>query len=488
MRILLVEDEDRIASFVVKGLQAEGHTVERGGHSRRGAPAGRSNARTTSCCSTCCCPTGTVATCSPHCARTTRHPVIVLSALGEVDDKVALLDNGANDYLTKPFAMRELSARVRAHARHGQAVSHGSLTAETSSSTPARASPSTATSAADLPSREYALLEYLMRHAGQVLTRQQLLDAVWGFDFDTGSNVVDVYVGYLRRKLDARANRRPSRPCAGRDTVSRRSRVTMSARVAVAVTLVLALGVLALSFAAYWRVSASLAADLDRSLLREAEAFAGALAPGVAADADLRAATRAYLGARSQSFSGTYPVLLVHFASGTPAVISNSSLLLETATGNAAALDVADAPGRILDLDLTGRRLPRRDRPRPLLDRRGGRRLRGRAAHRADAEPRHRGARSRCWASGCWSSRSARCVAVLGGAREPAPAHEGRARPRRASLSPHSPSASPTTARTTRSAAWSTRSTRCSTGWRARSASSAASPPTPRTSCARRSR
>jgi len=126
----------------------------------------------------------------------------------------------------------------------------------------------------------------------------------------------------------------------------------MSARVAVAVTLVLALGVLALSFAAYWRVSASLAADLDRNLLREAEAFAGALSPGVAADADLRAATRTYLSARSQASATSRPVLLVHFASGTPAVISNSSLLLETATGNVAALDVASAKSTFVDLSL----------------------------------------------------------------------------------------------------------------------------------------
>jgi two-component system OmpR family response regulator len=125
----------------------------------------------------------------------------VLSALGEVDDKVDLLDLGADDYLTKPFSMRELSARIRASVRHGAAASHvitvGDLSLDTRTRVARRYDLS-----ADLPSREFALLEYLMRHAGQVVTRQQLLDAVWGFDFDTGSNVVDVYVGYLRRKLD----------------------------------------------------------------------------------------------------------------------------------------------------------------------------------------------------------------------------------------------------------------------------------------------
>ncbi len=134
--------------------------------------------------------------------------------------------------------------------------------------------------------------------------------------------------------------------------MSRRSRVTMSARVAVAVTLVLAVGVLLLSLAAYWRVSVSLATDLDRSLLREAEAFAGAISPGVAAGTDLRAATRTYLAARSEASGTSRPVLLVHFASGTPSVISNSDLLLEDATGNATALDVATARAAFIDLRL----------------------------------------------------------------------------------------------------------------------------------------
>jgi DNA-binding response OmpR family regulator len=129
-------------------------------------------------------------------------PVLVLSALGEVDDKVDLLDLGADDYLTKPFSMRELSARIRASVRHGRAANTvlavGGLSLDTRTRVVTRGD-----RAADLPSREFSLLEYLMRHAGQVVTRQQLLDAVWGFDFETGSNVVDVYVGYLRRKLDA---------------------------------------------------------------------------------------------------------------------------------------------------------------------------------------------------------------------------------------------------------------------------------------------
>jgi len=201
VRILLVEDEARIASFITKGLQAEGHAVE---HTASAAEAeglaldreydlvlldlllpdgnGRDVLRTIR-------------------EIKTDLPVIVLSALGEVDDKVALLDLGADDYLTKPFAMRELSARIRACGRHGQPDARVAIAGDLELDTRTRVAKRSGV-AVDLPSREFALLEYLMRHAGQVLTRQQILDAVWGFDFDTGSNVVDVYVGYLRRKLD----------------------------------------------------------------------------------------------------------------------------------------------------------------------------------------------------------------------------------------------------------------------------------------------
>jgi DNA-binding response OmpR family regulator len=201
VRILLVEDEDRIASFIAKGLSGEGHCVERAATVREGSgmaatyewdlvlldlllPDG--NGREI------------LATLRQ---RDTEVPVIVLSALGEVDDKVALLDAGANDYLVKPFAFAELAARVRANTRGPQAnarvITIGSLSLDTRTRVATNGAKS-----ADLPTREYALLDYLMRHAGQVMTRQQLLDAVWGIDFDPGSNVVDVYIGYLRRKLD----------------------------------------------------------------------------------------------------------------------------------------------------------------------------------------------------------------------------------------------------------------------------------------------
>ncbi|HEY5275450.1 MAG TPA: response regulator transcription factor [Coriobacteriia bacterium] len=201
MRILLVEDEDRIASFVVKGLQADGHVVERAADVAGGKRLVTERPYDLVLLDLLLADGNGAEVLEAVRARDAEVPVVVLSALGEVDDKVSLLDRGADDYLTKPFSMRELSARVRAHARHGQVVSHSLTVGDLELDTRTRVAKRGAASA-DLPSREYSLLEYLMRHPGQVLTRQQLLDAVWGFDFDTGSNVVDVYVGYLRRKLD----------------------------------------------------------------------------------------------------------------------------------------------------------------------------------------------------------------------------------------------------------------------------------------------
>lgn len=203
MRILLVEDEDRVASFVVKGLTAEGHTVERAATSAEGTALAATREYDLILLDLVL-PDGS----GRDVLRAVRRadpdvPVIVVSALGEVDDKVDLLDAGADDYIVKPFPFAELAARVRAGARSGQRTARtlqiGDVVLDTRSRVARRGD-----RAVDLPSREFSLLEYLLRHPDQVLSRQQILDAVWGFDFDTGSNVVDVYVGYLRRKLDRR--------------------------------------------------------------------------------------------------------------------------------------------------------------------------------------------------------------------------------------------------------------------------------------------
>jgi DNA-binding response OmpR family regulator len=128
-------------------------------------------------------------------------PVIVLTALGEIDHRVAGLDAGAADYLTKPFSLSELAARIRAQLRmaaqmpqttlSGGGVEVNLLTREVRRDG----------QLVRLSTTEFELLAYLMRNTGHVLSREQILRAVWGYEYDPGTNVVDVYVGYLRRKL-----------------------------------------------------------------------------------------------------------------------------------------------------------------------------------------------------------------------------------------------------------------------------------------------
>jgi two-component system, OmpR family, response regulator len=136
-------------------------------------------------------------------------PVIVLTALGEVDDRVSGLDAGAADYLTKPFSLNELAARIRAQLRIASqapqtTLAGGGVEVDLLTRDVRRAGDSVR-----LSTTEFELLVYLMRNRGHVLTREQILRAVWGYEHDPGTNVVDVYVGYLRRKLRARDGAEP---------------------------------------------------------------------------------------------------------------------------------------------------------------------------------------------------------------------------------------------------------------------------------------
>ena len=128
-------------------------------------------------------------------------PVLLLTARDDVEDRVAGLDAGADDYLTKPFAFAELLARVRAILRRPPLQQDDVLRAGELELDVRRRSVHAGDSELHLSAREFTLLEYLLRHPGQVLTRTQLGEAVWGLDFEHDSNVVDVYIGYLRRKL-----------------------------------------------------------------------------------------------------------------------------------------------------------------------------------------------------------------------------------------------------------------------------------------------
>jgi DNA-binding response OmpR family regulator len=134
-------------------------------------------------------------------SRGDRTPVLMLTALGSVDQRVAGLDAGADDYLAKPFAFSELLARLRALGRRPLAAIDERLAAGDIELDEQRHVARVANATVELTVREFALLAYLIRNAGQVLSRRQILDAVWGAEPDVYSNIVDLYVSYLRRKL-----------------------------------------------------------------------------------------------------------------------------------------------------------------------------------------------------------------------------------------------------------------------------------------------
>ena len=208
MRVLVVEDERKVANFIRQGLEEEGHTVE---VAEDGAEAldrflvglpydlvvldvmlprrdGLSVLKALR-------------------DKRVSTPVLLLTARDGVADKVAGLDLGADDYLTKPFAFDEFLARVRALLRRPAGQAAPALRLEDLTLDPATRGVSRGGRPITLTTREFALLEYFMRNIGRVLIRPMIAEHVWGVDFDRESNVIDVYVGYLRRKIDGPGER-----------------------------------------------------------------------------------------------------------------------------------------------------------------------------------------------------------------------------------------------------------------------------------------
>jgi DNA-binding response OmpR family regulator len=200
-RVLLVEDEPGIVDFVKRGLEAEGFAVQAALDGIEGERLalrgdfdaivldlmlpGRSGLEILA----------TLRRVKPS------MPVIVLTARGEIDDRVEGLDAGAVDYLVKPFSLVELVARVRAQLRVRAEASASALGAEGIEVNLIARKVRRGGEAVQLSTTEFELLVYLMRHRGQVLSREEILRAVWGYEHDPATNVVDVYIGYLRRKL-----------------------------------------------------------------------------------------------------------------------------------------------------------------------------------------------------------------------------------------------------------------------------------------------
>ena len=205
-RILIAEDEPRLSSFLEKGLRAAGYATTVCDDGIKAAAMARDEEFDLLILDIGLPGQDGFTVLRSLRARGVRMPVLILTARDEVTDTVTGLDIGADDYVTKPFVFEELLARVRARLRAGS--DHDGGDAMVLSAGGVQLDVRTRRASAgegdvELTAKEFSLLETFLRHPGQVLSREQLLSHVWGYDFDPGSNVVDVYVGYLRRKLGA---------------------------------------------------------------------------------------------------------------------------------------------------------------------------------------------------------------------------------------------------------------------------------------------
>jgi heavy metal response regulator len=202
VRVLLVEDEPGIVQFVRQGLTEAGYAVDVAADGQDGLDYARAAAYDAIVLDIMLPRLDGLRVLRALRREGNRAPVLLLTARDEVEDRVAGLDAGADDYLVKPFAFAELLARLRALLRRPPLQAETVLRVADLELDPARREVRRAGRRVELSPREFALLEYLMRHPGQVLTRTQLAEHVWNFDFYAESNVLDVYVGYLRRKID----------------------------------------------------------------------------------------------------------------------------------------------------------------------------------------------------------------------------------------------------------------------------------------------
>jgi two-component system OmpR family response regulator len=203
MRLLIVEDDATIADFVAKGLREAGFAVDVAGDGARGLELAVSGAYDVAIVDIMLPQLDGLTLIDRMRARAVRTPVLILSARRTVDDRVRGLQAGGDDYLTKPFAFAELLARVQALIRRstGTAEPTRLTVADLTLDLLTRRAERTGR-ALDLRPREFALLEYLMRNQGRVLSKTMILSHVWGYNFNPGTNVVDVLVSRLREKLD----------------------------------------------------------------------------------------------------------------------------------------------------------------------------------------------------------------------------------------------------------------------------------------------
>lgn len=202
MRILLVEDEHRIADFIRRGLSEQGYAVDVAHDGEEGLDWPNVADFDVIILDVMLPIRDGFDVCRRLRQRGLRTPILMLTAKDAIEDRVRGLDSGADDYLVKPFAFAELLARIRALARRqpsvlGPALQVADLVLDAATREVTRGSASI-----ELTTKEYAILEYLMRHPNQVLTRTMIAEHVWNYDFDNASNVIDVHIRNLRRKID----------------------------------------------------------------------------------------------------------------------------------------------------------------------------------------------------------------------------------------------------------------------------------------------
>jgi two-component system OmpR family response regulator len=202
VRILVVEDERKMAGLLRRGLEEEGYSVDVAMTGTDAIWVAAENPYDAVILDVMLPDIDGFAVCRELRSRERWMPVLFLTARDAVDDRVAGLDFGADDYLTKPFSFEELLARIRALIRRGPSERPAVLAIGDLSLDPARHRVTRGNVEVDLTAKEFALLEYLMRRPGEVLSRTQILEHVWDFGFDGDSNVVDVYIRYLREKID----------------------------------------------------------------------------------------------------------------------------------------------------------------------------------------------------------------------------------------------------------------------------------------------
>ena len=201
MRVLIIEDEEKVAEFIRKGLQQEGYAVDVVRDGEEGAYQGENFDYDAVILDLMLPKLPGLEVLKKIRARHLNLPILILTAKGSVEDKVTGLDRGASDYLVKPFAFAELSARIRALLRRGAQESTILRLADLEMNTATR----TATRAGrkiDLKLKEFSLLEFLLRNARRTVTRTMIIEHVWDIHFDSVSNVVDVHINSLRNKID----------------------------------------------------------------------------------------------------------------------------------------------------------------------------------------------------------------------------------------------------------------------------------------------